>query len=98
MVSATQSKNVKTVSKATLISKRDIDNVLNKCYNYYVENKTARMKIVEGETPTTIGDKIEVETEYIGNITGVITSQQYNLVGNTIVKDTIIRMRSDYDL
>ncbi len=92
LVSATQSENVKTVSRATLISKRNIDNVLNKCYNYYVENKIARMKIVEGETPTTIGDKIEVETEYIGNITGVITSQQYNLSGNTIVKDTIIRM------
>lgn len=37
---------------------------------------------------SSVGDKVTVETEFMGNITGIITNQSFNLNGGIIVKDT----------
>lgn len=52
-----------------------------------------------GETSSTIaldqivnvGDLIETETEYLGTLQGRVVKQTYNLNGNIIIKDTVLR-------
>ena len=46
--------------------------------------------IVYDET-SSVGDYIECQTEYLGNLTGRVTRQSYNLNGNIIIKDTQLR-------
>lgn len=56
----------------------------------YGEAKYSTM-ISQGVTtddPVNVGDTITVETEYLGDITGVVTKQSFNLNGGIIVKDT----------
>ena len=90
--------NIVAVENATLVSKHNIDTVLNRCYNYFTKTNSINLNIVEGkhETPqgfiydkkTNVGDVIEVETEYIGNRKGIIIKQSFNLNGGIIVKNT----------
>ena len=40
---------------------------------------------------SSVGDYIECQTEYLGNLTGRITRQAYNLNGNIIIKDTQLK-------
>lgn len=115
----TDIENVVSVQNATLVSSGNIDNVLAKCYNYYVNNNIINLKIVEGkhekkndkvkygqaiygtfkygdtsnttiiyDEPTKVGEYIECETEYLGNIKGTIIKQTYNLNGGILIKDT----------
>jgi hypothetical protein len=46
--------------------------------------------IVYDET-SSVGDYIECQTEYLGNLTGRVTRQSYNLNGNIIIKDTQLK-------
>lgn len=41
--------NVKAISKATLISDSNVDNILSMCYNYYSNSRSSKMKIIENE-------------------------------------------------
>lgn len=43
------------------------------------------------QKPVKLGEKIIVKTEYMGDITGVPISQSYNLNGNIVVKDTVLK-------
>lgn len=54
-------------------------------YGTIVNETVARQK------PVKLGEKIIVETEYMGDITGVPISQSYNLNGNIVVKDTVLK-------
>lgn len=100
-VMQTDSENIVSVQAATLVSAQNVDKLLDKCYNYYVNNSTINLKIVEGkhekerqtksviyDIPTKVGDYIECMTEYLGTIQGRIVKQSYSLNGNIIVKDT----------
>lgn len=93
--------SIASVENATLVSAKNVDNVLEKCYNYYVNMKSTRLKIVEykGDTlpngdqyvKTNVGDKIVTETEYLGDISGRIVEQKFALNSNVIVKDTTLQ-------
>lgn len=43
---------------------------------------------VTDDIPTNVGEKITCQSEYLGDITGIILKQTYNLNGGIIVKDT----------
>jgi hypothetical protein len=87
--------NVVSIDNATLISQNNIDKVLNFCYNYIVTNKEINSRIVEnsfkGHKPVNVGDKIAAETQYQGNMTGIVIKQTYGLNGGILVKDTVIK-------
>ena len=91
LVLAIDSANVKSVPNATLVSDDKVDSVLERCYNYYVNKRMIESKIVEGDIPSVIGDKIALATEYSGDVEGVIISQDYSLSGTGIVKRTSVR-------
>jgi hypothetical protein len=67
-------------------------------YVKYGEKKYGEFKFGERnknsvvyDAPVNVGDRIAVETEYLGNIDGTVTKQTFNLNGNIIVKKTTMR-------
>ena len=113
---------VVSVMNATLVSSHNIDNVLEKCYNWLTKTMSTNLKIVEGkhveyghtvkwgerkwgtfkygektppivtyDQPVNVGDRIQAETEYLGVVDGVAVKQSFNLNGNIIVKDTVLK-------
>ena len=120
LVLSTDAENIISIENATLVSAQNVDNLIEKCYNYYNKNRTVNLKIVEGkhtkksgekygrdkyglfkygnepsgfeyDKTVNVGDLVEVETEYLGNIEGRIIKQSFNLNGGIIIKDTIMR-------
>ena len=121
LVLITDSDNIISIKDATLVSSNNIDNLLERCYNYYIKNQKVNLKIVEArhisyvggikygqkkygsfkygnlekktsyDSTTNVGDLIEAETEYLGSVRGRIIKQSYNLNGNNIIKDTVMR-------
>lgn len=122
LVTANDVEKIIAVENATLISQSNLDKIVEKCYNYYIQNQTINAKIVEskhikggeivrygekkygeikygGLTPkiitydieTNVGDKIELDTEYLGKKIGRIIRQSFNLNGGTVIKDSVIR-------
>jgi hypothetical protein len=121
LVLTTDVENVISIKDATLVSSNNIDNLLERCYNYYIKNQKVNLKIVEArhiscvggikygqkkygsfkygnlekkisyDSTTNVGDLIEAETEYLGSVRGRIIKQSYNLNGNNIIKDTVMR-------
>lgn len=49
VVLASEIEKVVAIDNATLVSQYNIDNVIEKCYNWLVRNKTINMSIVEGK-------------------------------------------------
>lgn len=47
LVLATDTENVKTISKATLVSPKNIDKLLDLCYNYYSKTTGIKAKVVD---------------------------------------------------
>ena len=119
---ASEMKKRASIAGATLISENNIDNVLNKCYNYIVNTKEVRFKAVEGkhvtverafkygekkygdfkyaketlkivtrDLPINVGDMLNVETQYTGNIVGRNIKQSFSLSDGIIVKDIIVK-------
>lgn len=94
--------NVVSIKNATLISVHNVDKILQNCYNHIVKDTNINLKIIEAkheqketgeyynDEPVVVGDKITTETEYLGNITGRVVKQTFNLNGGIIVKDTIM--------
>lgn len=122
LVLASDIEKVVSIENATLVSSNNIDNVLEKCYNWLVKTKTINLKIVEArhisgdeiyrygeakyglikygqktekiityDNPVSVGDVITSETEYLGDITGRIIKQTFNLNGGTIIKEAVLR-------
>lgn len=96
LVLSSDTENIISVNNATLISPKNIDNVLERCYNYFANLDTVDAKIVERRTdePVKLGDLIGVATEFSGTITGRSIKQSYNLNGGIIVKDTIVKQET----
>lgn len=121
LVLAADTENVISIRDATLVSANNVDNLLERCYNYYINNRIVNLKIVESkhksnggvvkygerkygtfkygqkkdetvyDKPVSVGDLIEVETEYLGNIQGRAVKQTFNLNGGIIIKNTVVR-------
>lgn len=122
LVSAGDTEKILSISNATLVSIKNIDNVLEKCYNYLVRTNKVNLSIIDGkhiyhnvpaiygkikygeakyggngsssvvyDKPTNVGDMIEAETEYLGNVRGRIIKQTFNLNGGIIVKESVLK-------
>lgn len=101
LVLQTDTENTASIQNATLVSPDNVDKVLERCYNYLVNRRNVNLRIVEGKHETTsrttydpktvVGDVIETETEYSGNLTGRIVKQTFNLNGGIVIKETVMR-------
>ena len=120
VVLASEIEKVVAIESATLVSQYNIDNVIEKCYNWLIKTNTTNLKIVEGkhiqhlpikygqvkygsvkygETIRRViydeivntGDKINVETEYLGIVQGIVIKQSFNLNGNILVKKAVLK-------
>jgi hypothetical protein len=122
LISAGDIERIIAIDKATLVSANNLDNVLNKCYNYLVRTNTVNLGIIEAKHTTSgkgerygiskygeakygayipkkveydkavnVGDKITAETEYLGNVTGQVIKQTFNLNGGIIIKESVLR-------
>jgi hypothetical protein len=61
-VLASELENIKSITNATLVSPNNVDNVLEKCYNWLIRTNSTNLKIIEGKTvvygkPITWGEK-----------------------------------------
>lgn len=121
-VGATTPKRVIPIENATLVSQYNIDNVIDKCYNWLIKTNTTNLKIVEGkhvqygdyykygehkfgtfkygqkypnivtyDEPVNIGENIKAKTEYLGVVEGRLIKQSFNLNGNIIVKEAVLK-------
>ena len=103
LVLASDIEKVAAVDSATLVSPNNVDKVLEKCYNWLVRVNQINLKIIEGkhvseydgsvtyDKAVNVGDVITTQTEYLGEITGRVIKQTFNLSGGIIIKDTILR-------
>ena len=122
VVLASEIEKVVAVDNATLVSQYNIDNVLEKCYNWLIKTNTTNLKIVEGkhvqygdyvkygekkygtfkygekypnivtyDKGVNVGENINAETEYLGVVSGRLIKQSFNLNGNIIVKEAVLK-------
>lgn len=122
VVLSSEVEKIVAVDKATLISQYNIDNVLEKCYNWLIKTNSTNLKIVEGkhvqygeaikwgekkwgefkwgsynpnivtyDKSVNVGENINAETEYLGVVSGRLIKQSFNLNGNIIVKEAVLK-------
>ena len=122
IVLANDIEKIVAIDNATLVSQYNIDNVLEKCYNWLIKTNTTNLKIVEGkhvqygdyikygekkygtfkygekypniityDKRVNVGDNINAETEYLGVVRGRLIKQSFNLNGNIIVKEAVLK-------
>jgi hypothetical protein len=122
VVLASDIEKIVAIDNATLVSSQNIDNIIEKCYNWIVRTNSTNLKIVEGkhvqyggyakygqhkygtikygekaenivtyDIPVNVGENIDSETEYLGVVSGRLIKQSFNLNGNIIIKDAVIR-------
>ena len=97
----TDTKNVISIKNATLVSKNNVDNLIEKCYNYFVNSREINSRVAERkritsngivyDEPIIVGNLIETETQYLGDIKGIVEKVDYNLNGGIIVKNITVR-------
>ena len=120
-VGANTIEKIVAIENATLVSQYNIDNVLEKCYNWLIKTNTTNLKIVEGkhikygdyvkygekkygtfkygkqpniityDKIVNVGENIKAETEYLGVVSGRLIKQSFNLNGNIIVKEAVLK-------
>lgn len=121
-VGATTPKKVIPINNATLVSQYNIDNVIDKCYNWLIKTNQTNLKIVEGkhvqygdyikygekkygtikygekypnivtyDKGVNVGENINAETEYLGVVSGRLIKQSFNLNGNIIIKEAVLK-------
>ena len=124
VVLASEIEKVVAIENATLVSQHNIDNVIEKCYNWLIKTNTTNLKIVEGkhiqygepykygtglkygsgikyggkhpniityDEKVNVGENIKAETEYLGVVGGRLIKQSFNLNGNIIVKEAVLK-------
>ena len=122
VVLASEVEKIVAVDKATLVSQYNIDNVLEKCYNWLIKTNQTNLKIVEGkhvqygdyikygekkygtfkygekypnivtyDKGVNVGENINAETEYLGVVSGRLIKQSFNLNGNIVVKEAVLK-------
>lgn len=122
VVLASEIEKVVAIDNATLVSQYNIDNVLEKCYNWLIKTNQTNLKIVEGkhvqygeeikwgekkwgtfkwggynpnivtyDNGVNVGENINAETEYLGVVSGRLIKQTFNLNGNIVVKEAVLK-------
>jgi len=93
--------NVVSIEDATLVSMSNIEAVLDRCFRWFVLTRKINCSILEGKNTVNgvvtydesvnVGETIETETEYLGNLSGKIIEQACTLNGSIIIKDVVMR-------
>ena len=122
VVLANEIEKVVAIDSATLVSQFNIDNIIEKCYNWLTRTNTTNLKIVEGkhiqygepikwgekkwgtfkwgerhpnvvtyDKSVNVGENLQAETEYLGVVSGRLIKQSFNLNGNIIVKEAVLK-------
>lgn len=122
VVLASEIEKVVAIDNATLVSQYNIDNVIEKCYNWLIKTNSTNLKIVEGkhvqygdyikygekkygtvkygekypnivtyDKGVNVGENINAETEYLGVVSGRLIKQSFNLNGNIIIKEAVLK-------
>lgn len=124
VISPSIKEKIVSIENATLVSQDNIDNVLEKCYNWLTMTDSTNLKIVEGkhihygtfakygvglkyntglkygdksvdavtyDQPVNVGENINVETQYKGVVSGRLIKQSFNLNGNIIIKEAVLK-------
>lgn len=122
VVLASEIEKVVAIDNATLVSQHNIDNVIEKCYNWLIKTNATNLKIVEGkhiqygdyikygekkygtfkygekypnivtyDKGVNVGENIKAETEYLGVVGGRLIKQSFNLNGNIIIKEAVLK-------
>ena len=122
VVLAGEVEKIVSVENATLVSQYNIDNVIDKCYNWLIKTNQTNLKIVEGkhvqygeaikwgekkwgefkwgeknpnivtyDKGVNVGENINAETEYLGVVSGRLIKQTFNLNGNIIIKEAVLK-------
>ena len=122
VVLASDIEKIVAIDNATLVSQYNIDNVIEKCYNWLIKTNTINLKIVEGkhirygdyikygekkygtfkygeknpnivtyDERVNVGENIKAQTEYLGVVGGRLIKQSFNLNGNIIVKEAVLK-------
>ena len=98
VVSASDLENIIEITDAMLVNNSNAEIILSKVYDYLIKRNTTKLTINEGYSYTDSGDVvfdsvvkpgdiITAETEYLGTVTGRITSERFNLNGRILVKE-----------
>lgn len=121
-IRGTDIEKIVSINNATLINPLNVDNILEKCYNYSTRTQSTNLDIVEGKTvtggeivrysqakygtikygqrlpqivtydaPVNVGETITAETEYLGDVTGIIIKESFNLNGGIIIKEAVLK-------
>lgn len=53
LVLSTDTENIISIENATLVSAQNVDNLIERCYNYYANRRTVNLKIIEGKHRST---------------------------------------------
>lgn len=122
VVLASEVEKAVSIESATLVSPANIDNVLEKCYNWLIKTNTTNLSIIEGkhiieggyvrygqrkygtfrycqkapdvveyDEIVNLGEVVSAETEYLGDVTGRLIKQSFNLNGGIIVKEAVLK-------
>lgn len=122
VVLASEIEKVLAIEGATLVSSKNVGNVLSKCYNWLIKTNATNLKIVEGkhvqyggtvkwgqrkwgtfkwgekktniityDKPVNVGENINAETEYLGTLSGRLIKQSFNLNGNILIKEAVLK-------
>jgi hypothetical protein len=96
-------KNI-AIENATLVSNNNIDKIIEKCYNWLTRTNTINLKIVEGkhveygepniityDKRVNVGENLNAETQYLGVVSGRLIKQSFNLNGNIIIKEAVLK-------
>lgn len=93
LILATEIENIATIDNATLVSLNNIDNVAEKCYNWFMRNQSTNLSIVEskhvtGGKPITYGNAKYGIDKYGGKTPSTITYDEPVSVGDVINAET----------
>lgn len=101
LLTASDTKKSLEIKDATLVNTNNIDRVLDKCYNYLVNNKSVSAKIVEGkhdaengytyDMPINLLEKLTLNTAFSDDVTARLESQAYSMNGGILVKECVLR-------
>lgn len=89
LITASDLQNIVAIDNATLINSSNSATIAQKCYDYFVKNQTVTVKLLAEDVK--VGDQIFTELDYLGDRTSHIESMTYNLNGNKIIAEVVLR-------
>lgn len=103
LILTTDIENIVAIEGGTLVGVNNIDFILQRCYNYYIQTQTASAKIVEGRKMSSdgtivfdkaviVGDIVDFDSEYLGSVKGRVVQQAFNLNGGILVKNSTLKV------